>query len=196
METNEETPQVSITEVPNAKEAQCDEEVDDEIVQMRKSRPQFDVMRGLSVLGITLQTFREVSSKGDKTRLRSLLNEALFVKTKEADKMQAKDPEDSKRQEELSSAHEAFQYMVKTLIQSDTSPRISASTSSGGAKKKEKVQPLQKTISNASSGSSRRSSFSSNKSKSPTPDPDDDANRLSPLRRQGSSKRSSRGGSR
>ena len=112
---------------------------------MRKSRPQFDVMRGLSVLGITLQTFREVSSKGDKTRLRSILNEALFVKTKEADKMQAKDPEDSKRQEELSSAHEAFQYMVKTLIQSDTSPRISASTSgSGGAKKKEKVQPLQK----------------------------------------------------
>ena len=143
METNEETPQVSITEVPNAKEAQSDEEVDDEIVQMRKSRPQFDVMRGLSVLGITLQTFREVSSKGDKTRLRSLLNEALFVKTKEADKMQAKDPEDSKRQEELSSAHEAFQYMVKTLSQSDTSPRISASTSSGGAEKQEKVQPLQ-----------------------------------------------------
>ena len=98
METNEETPQVSITEVPNAKEAQCDEEVDDEIVQMRKSRPQFDVMRGLSVLGITLQTFREVSSKGDKTRLRSLLNEALFVKTKEVDKIKAKDPEaDTKR---------------------------------------------------------------------------------------------------
>ena len=71
---------------------------DEEIAKMRKSRPQFDVMRGLSVLGITLQTFREVSSKGDKARLRSLLNEALFVKTKEVDKIKAKDPEaDTKR---------------------------------------------------------------------------------------------------
>ena len=99
-----------------------------------------------------------------------------------------------KRQEELSNAHEAFQYMVKTLIQSDTSPRISANA--GGAKKKaEKGQPTQPRKSVSSGGSSRRSSISSNKSKSPTPDPDDQDNRLSPLRRQGSSKRSSRGGS-
>ena len=99
-----------------------------------------------------------------------------------------------KRQEELSNAHEAFQYMVKTLIQSDTSPRISANA--GGAKKKaEKAEkPLRKSV-GGSSESSRRSSISSNKSKSPTPDPDDQDNRLSPLRRQGSSKRSSRGGS-
>ena len=98
MEPNEETPQVSITEVPNAKEPAQVQVEDEEIAKMRKSRPQFDVMRGLSVLGITLQTFREVSSKGDKARLRSLLNEALFVKTKEVDKIKAKDPEaDTKR---------------------------------------------------------------------------------------------------
>ena len=191
MEPNEDNPQVSITEPNQAAPIE-----DEDMANMRKSRPQFDVMRGLSVLGISLQTFREISTKNDKQRLKSLFNEALFVKTKEADKMQAnaKEEEKTKRQEELSTAHEAFQYMVKTLIQDDGNPRLLASGKGGGAgaKKSEKVQRASSNASSAS-GSSRRSSVSSNKSKSPTPDPDEGSpNRLSPLRRQGSSKRSSR----
>ena len=41
-------------------------------LRMKRSRRQFDVMSGLSVLGITLDRFRETTSKRDK-------NEVLFT---------------------------------------------------------------------------------------------------------------------
>ena len=39
---------------------------EEETIKMRRARPQFDFMKGLSVLGITLANFREVSSRNNK----------------------------------------------------------------------------------------------------------------------------------
>ena len=65
-------PQVSVTnyekEKPKPKDLTYEEEAN---LRMKRSRPQFDVMSGLSVLGISLDRFREITSKRDKNEVKT-----------------------------------------------------------------------------------------------------------------------------